>query len=88
MSACRHRQSEPVILSTGEQVACICISCFASLPAGWIEGQRVRAYREAHCEHEWIDVSTFGQLPGSHRICGLCGIYVMDDEPACLPPAT
>jgi hypothetical protein len=71
---CPHRQAEPVILSTGEQVACVCIACFAPLAAGWIIDQRSTAERVARCAHDdLIDISAFGEYPGSHQICAGCG---------------
>lgn len=37
---CPHRQSEPVTLSTGELVACICVKCYRQLPADWITSEQ------------------------------------------------
>lgn len=44
---CRHPQAEPVILTTGELVACVCIGCYQPLPAGYIEDQAKQAHLEA-----------------------------------------
>lgn len=52
LSGCAHQQAEPVILSTDETVACVCIACLAPLSADWITNQRDKAEREAHCDHE------------------------------------
>lgn len=37
LKRCRHPQVEPVTLSTGELVACVCIDCYEQLPADYIE---------------------------------------------------
>jgi hypothetical protein len=71
--SCVHRQAEPVTLSSGEQVACICIKCWEQLPATYIAGQRERAEREAYCRHENdIDITMFGQV-GQTFTCADCG---------------
>ena len=44
---CAHRQAEPVILCTGELVACVCVECFEPLPARWVETQRRKARVES-----------------------------------------
>ena len=49
---CAHRQAEPVVLTTGEHVACVCVECYFPLPEVWIKRQREQAEREAYCEHE------------------------------------
>lgn len=69
---CSHRQAEPVLLNTGELVACVCIACLRALPYDWISDQMHRAYREAHCEHEWIEMPTLGsaEVDAQCRDCG------------------
>jgi hypothetical protein len=49
---CPHQRAEPVILCTGEQVACICTRCYRQLPETWILDQRARTEREAYCQHD------------------------------------
>lgn len=71
---CVHRQAEPVVLSNGEHVACICIKCWDQLPDTYIAGQRAKAEREAYCTHEdTMDFTQFGQIPGSQIQCVRCG---------------
>lgn len=57
LPACMHQQAEPVILSTGRTVACVCIACLTPLASNWIQQQRDRAEREARCDHDqtWDD---------------------------------
>lgn len=69
---CPHWQAEPVILNTGELVACVCISCLRALPYDWISDQLHRAHREAYCTHEWIETPTLGraEVDAQCRDCG------------------
>lgn len=70
---CRHPQAEPVILSTGELVACVCIGCYHQLPADYIGGQVEQAQREAYCTHDdEVDITGFGQVEHTHTCTG-CG---------------
>lgn len=70
---CAHQQAEPVVLSTGETVACVCITCLAPLTATWIDNQRHRAEITAHCAHDnLIDITAFGQVETDH-LCNGCG---------------
>lgn len=48
---CRHQQAEPVVLSTGELVACVCIWCWEQLPPGYIAGQIELCLKQAYCPH-------------------------------------
>ena len=74
MGTCAHQQAEPVVLSSGETVACVCIACIQPLAADWITNQRMTAERVARCKHDdLIDITGFGKLPGSDRICAECG---------------
>jgi hypothetical protein len=71
---CAHQQAEPVVLSSGETVACVCITCFSTLSADYIAGQRERAESIANCSHEdLIDITQFGKVPGSDLVCAGCG---------------
>lgn len=72
LGGCQHRQADPVIISTGEVVACICTACLDPLPADWIAMQYERAHRAAFCEHEWIDICTLSDV-GRRGACCLCG---------------
>lgn len=75
LAGCTHRQAEPVILSTGEVVACVCIDCFGSLPADRIDDQHERAEREAFCEHpDTVELTTFGSAKRSYT-CIDCGAW-------------
>lgn len=70
---CWHRQAEPVTLSTGEVVACICIECYQQLSLGYIEDQRKRAEIAANCDHDdWVDITGFGDQYRRY-ICLYCG---------------
>lgn len=73
LSGCQHQQAEPVILSTEETVACVCIACLAPLPADWIDNQRDAAEREARCTHAdtWVD-RRLGSRTVWHQ-CNGCG---------------
>ena len=72
---CVHRQAEPVTLTSGEQVACICIECFQQLPADYITGQMLRAELEAYCAHfETIEFTKFGDSCRSYQ-CLHCGAW-------------
>lgn len=63
LEGCTHDQAEPVVLSTGEVVACVCVACIEALPADWIANQYRRAEREAWCTHEnWVADIRFGQV--------------------------
>lgn len=73
LGGCAHNQAEPVILSTGELVACVCISCLRALPFDWITNQVSRGHREAFCAHqEWIEMPMFGrvEVDATCRDCG------------------
>lgn len=71
--ACRHPQAEPVILTTGELVACVCIGCYQQLAAEYIERQAEQAQREAYCTHEHeLSLRSWGQ-PSDSLICSYCG---------------
>lgn len=48
---CQHPQAEPVIPTTGELVACVCIGCYEQLSADYIEQQAERAHLAAYCRH-------------------------------------
>jgi hypothetical protein len=75
---CLHRQAEPVILSTDEHVACVCITCYRQLPPTWILDQRARAEHEAYCKHDQtVDVTPFGKVPGSEVTCLGCGAWLV-----------
>lgn len=70
---CRHQQAEPVVLCTGEMVACICTRCFEQLPAGYIDTQREWAEIAAYCDHDdEIDVQAFAD-PHPVFMCLRCG---------------
>jgi hypothetical protein len=70
---CSHQQAEPVVLSTGETVACVCISCIEPLAANWIANQRSTAERVAYCRHEdLVDITGFGKVETDY-ICAGCG---------------
>lgn len=74
-SPCRHQQAEPVILSTGETVACVCIACLGPLSADWIDKQRATAEARAFCAHDpadQVEIVAFGdQL--IRVLCAECG---------------
>lgn len=73
LGGCRHTQAEPVMLSTGELVASVCVSCLSALPADWISNQAEKAHREAFCEHaEWIEMPELGRVEVD-AICRDCG---------------
>ena len=73
---CAHRQAEPVVLSTGETVASICIECFESLASDYIGNQRERAEREAFCEHlDTWELTAFGSAKRSFN-CIDCGAWL------------
>lgn len=73
MTNCWHPQAEPVVLADGETVACVCITCFAPLPAGYIDDQRRFAEVKARCTHEWtIELAELGKLKSDH-MCTECG---------------
>jgi hypothetical protein len=60
---CAHTDTEPVELVTGEVVAAVCVDCLAALPAAWLD-----------CDHDApIDITCFGQRPGSQLLCNGCG---------------
>lgn len=65
LQRCRHPQAEPVILSTGELVACVCIGCYQQLSASYIKDQADDAHRLAYCSHRG---SRF-----SRSTCSECG---------------
>lgn len=72
---CAHRQAEPVVLSTGEAVACVCTTCLAPLSATWIDDQRRRAEITAYCAHEdLVDITGFGKVE-REIICATCGAW-------------
>lgn len=72
---CPHLRAEPVILSTGEQVACVCASCLRQLPREWISNQRDRAHREAFCKHEeWLEMPELGRLAVDAQ-CRACSTW-------------
>jgi hypothetical protein len=71
-AVCLHRQAEPVILNTGEQVASVCIECLAPLSADHIEKQRAKAEIAAYCRHEdRISIRSLGEALNT-EICMLC----------------
>jgi hypothetical protein len=77
---CRHPQAEPVILSTGELVACVCIGCYQQLPAEYIDWQRDRSNLEAYCPHrDKVEVTGFNKADREF-ICRACGGWVSDSE--------
>lgn len=70
---CPHQQAEPVKLSSGELVACICISCFEQLPMAFIQRQKTDAMREAFCKHETrVELVELGSLD-VEAMCIGCG---------------
>ena len=75
---CQHPQAEPVILSTGELVACVCIGCYQPLPADYIGQQVEQAQRKAFCTHaETMEIVDFGRAPADSRYsCAECGGWV------------
>lgn len=78
LGGCPHKQAETVELCTGEVVACMCIACLDRLPADWIDRQRDRAEREAHCEHRALMAQLrmgVGVASNPHR-CADCGATV------------
>lgn len=73
---CAHRQAEPVVLSTGEIVACVCIECLDPLSAGYVEDQRERAEQAAFCRHdETVELTMFGSAKRSF-MCVDCGSWL------------
>lgn len=75
---CRHPQAEPVILTTGELVACVCIGCYQQLPADYIGWQRDRSYVEAYCTHDdKVEVTAFGKADREYN-CTACGSWISD----------
>lgn len=72
-SSCSHRQAEPVVLFTGETVACVCILCMEQLPSDWIDMQRWRAETEARCSHEDLAEITRFDSPHREYTCLTCG---------------
>lgn len=73
LGGCPHVQAEPVVLYTGELVACVCIICLDKLPANWIAGQREHAELVAYCTHETlIELRSLGQLHPDYT-CNRCG---------------
>jgi hypothetical protein len=73
MMTCQHPQAEPVVLITGETVACVCISCMAQLRPDYIEDQHEAAYRRAYCEHgEQVEIRSFDRWLAT-PICTECG---------------
>lgn len=75
MTYCAHRQAEPVILSTGEVVACVCVACYAQLPARYIRDQYDKALLYAYCKHkDRVDLAELGKEPVNwDQICQGCG---------------
>lgn len=70
---CRHQQAEPVVLITGETVACVCIRCLERLSAEYIDQQYDRAYQIATCPHnDTVDVAAYGGFPRTVW-CAECG---------------
>lgn len=86
MNECLHRQAEPVELTTGEIVACVCIECLQPLPADHIARQIRDAWDEARrerlrktCPHtESVEIITFGMAEAEH-MCLWCGT-IMEAE--------
>jgi hypothetical protein len=73
LNRCRHPQAEPVVLTTGELVACVCIGCYQPLPAEYIEDQSTEAQREAYCRHVYEhDITGFDAVEHT-MICSHCG---------------
>ena len=68
---CRHVQAEPVVLSTGETVACVCIWCFEPLPADYIARQAALCEREAYCAHGTL-ISVNAEGMTSWEFCADC----------------
>lgn len=75
LKRCRHPQAEPVILTTGELVACVCIGCYHQLPADYIAFQ---------CDHsETMAYADFDRVPAGSRFrCVECGDWVSDSTTA------
>lgn len=73
LGRCPHAQAEPVVLCTGELVACVCITCLDKLPAHWISRQREHAELVAYCTHEDLDeIREIGKLRPDYH-CASCG---------------
>jgi hypothetical protein len=73
LGGCPHSQAEPVILSTGETVACVCIACWDPLPAAWVRDQMELAHRVAYCRHEnEVTLCSLGD-PVDTLLCVGCG---------------
>lgn len=84
---CQHPQAEPVILSTGELVACVCVTCFNPLPADYIERQAERAHLEAHCTHSnTVEITAFGEANRRYTCIG-CGSWLSDSTWPTIHPA-
>ena len=62
---CDHAQAVPVESAvTGEVLAALCPGCDTRLPARFLT-----------CDHpSSVDVSSLGDLPGSHELCLSCGV--------------
>lgn len=72
LKRCRHPQAEPVILTTGELVACVCIGCYQPLPADYIESQAEQAQREAYCTHRSLRSHDWHRI----LVCDGCGLVL------------
>ena len=70
---CHHPQARPVILSTGELVACVCIGCFSPLPADYVERQAEAAHRESYCTHDYEANLRSWNEPYDTLWCTSCG---------------
>lgn len=74
---CRHQQAEPVVLCTGELVACVCCLCWEQLPPDYIERQVALCLNQAYCPHG--TVITMSVTEGmSWKYCSDC--QARDDE--------
>lgn len=74
-SRCPHRQAEPVVLTTGETVACLCVVCLEALPADYVDRQRDTAHAIAVCLHEdTAEITTWGSPAYGYEICTACGV--------------
>jgi hypothetical protein len=83
---CRHPQAEPVVLTTGELVACVCIGCYQQLPADYIERQATEAHVEAYCLHkDSVEVTRFGSRDRTYA-CRDCGSWVSNSTWPTLNP--
>jgi hypothetical protein len=73
VSTCRHPQADTVVLSTGEVAACVCVGCFAELPADYIDRQLQAAHLQATCSHEDAEyVMTAGSAIPVRKFCTEC----------------